>query len=209
MNYGELKTLLKGYLHRADLTDMIPIFITLAQARLNKEVKHVCMDVSTVIAARASNSSITLPTGFLHMVMLKAPYGSGYTPLEQQTAEQLAAAGGLYETPSTPLYYNIINLTTAELLPAPSEDMTLRCIYRKGAVAFVADTDTDVILTNFPNAYLYASLLEATPYIQSDKRLATWGGMYQDEITKISDADFEARWADSTKTISNLSIDTP
>jgi len=210
MNYGELKTLLTGYLHRSDLTSMISTFVILAQARLNHDVKHIMLDTTANIAAVTTSSDITLPTGFLHFSRLRVPYASGYRSLTQQTLEQNAAViESRNGAVGVPKYYAIINMTTAELAPTPQEDVTLVCTYRKKLAAFAVDGDTDVVLTAFPNAYIYACMLEATPYINSDKRVGLWKTLYDEEIMRIEDANFEAQWSDSPRGISNPLADTP
>jgi hypothetical protein len=50
--------------------------------------------------------------------------------------------------------------------------------------------------TNFfseytPNALLYGALLEATPFLKNDERLATWTAMWQQEIQTLSGQDLD------------------
>lgn len=210
MTYGELKTLIAGYLHRTDLEDMIPSFIILAQARLNHDITHTVMDTAAAINATVAEPNITLPTGFLHFVRVRAPYQNGYRPLVQQTLEQNAEIIDSREgSVGAPQYYALINMTTAELAPVPEESIVLTCVYRKRLTAFTLAGDTDGVLTAFPNAYLYASLIEASTYVNSDKRIAIWKNLYDIEIARIADADYEARWSDSPRSISNFAADTP
>jgi len=210
MNYGELKTLLAGYLHRSDLTAMIPNFVTLAQARLNHDIRHIMMNGSSSINAIAGTANITLPSDFLHMVRLQVPYSSGYRTLQQQTLEQNTAFNESYGGGTgDPQYYAIINMTLAELVPTPEENVTLTCVYRRRLAAFTGDTATDDVLTKFPNAYVYAAMVEATPYIQSDKRLGLWKALYDEEMMRIDDVNLEAQWSDSPRSISNPAADTP
>jgi hypothetical protein len=177
---------------------------------MNHDVKHIMMDASADISVTASNSDITLPTGFLHFTRVQVPFSGGYRTLQQQTLEQNAdIREGRNGAVGIPWYYAIVNMTTAELAPTPQEAVTLKCTYRKKLEAFTTDSDTDVVLTSFPNAYLYATMLEATTYINSDKRVVIWTGMYEEEMNRIAEADYEARWSDSPRSISNLTADTP
>lgn len=199
MNYGELKSLLTNYLHRTDVEAMIPNFIVLAQARLKLDLKHINMNVSTTISVTAGDPSITLPTGFLNFSRVRATYGGTTYSLDQQTLEQnanvLQGAGG------PPKFYAVINMTQGEVAPAPTEDTTLSCIYRKGVATFTADSDTDAILTDYPNAYVYAAMIEATPYIRLDKRQPLWTDMYRSFVASLNDASQDAMWSDSPKQI--------
>lgn len=210
MTYGELKTLLAGYLHRSDLTARIPTFVTLAQARLNHDIQHIMMNGKSSIVAIADTADITLPSDFLHMVRLQVPYSSGYRTLEQNTLEQNTTFNeGNSWAKETPRYYAIVNMTLVELAPTPAETVTLTCVYRRKLAAFASDSSTDDVLTAFPNAYVYAAMIEATPFIQSDKRLGLWQSLYDAEMARIEDVSFEAQWSDSPRSISNPAADTP
>jgi len=210
MTYGELKTLLAGYLHRSDLTAMIPNFVTLAQARLNHDIRHITMNGKSSIEAIVNVADITLPSDFLHMIRLQVPYSSGYRTLKQQTLEQNTTFN---ENNSwgkeVPRYYAIVSSSLAELAPTPVASVTLTCVYRRRLAAFTGDSATDDILTEFPNTYVYAAMVEATPYIQSDKRLGLWKALYDEEIMRIDDVNREAQWSDSPRSISNPAADTP
>ena len=210
MTYGELKTLLAGYLHRKDLTAMIPNFVTLAQARLNHDIRHIMMNGASSIQAIAGTANITLPSDFLHFVRLQVPNAGGYRSLRQQTLEQNATFNESYGGGTgVPRYYAIVNMRLAELAPTPEESVTLTCVYRRRLAAFSGDTATDDILTAFPNAYVYAAMVEATPYIQSDTRLGLWKALYDEEMMRIDDVNLEAQWSDSPRSISNPAADTP
>lgn len=199
MNYGELKTLLTGYLHRSDLETLIPNFIVLAQARLKIDLKHITMNDTATISVTAGSSSITLPTGFLNFSRIRATYGGSTYSLDQQTLEQNANI--LQGSSGVPKFYAIINMTQGEVAPAPAADTTLSCIYRKGVATFTADSDTDAILTDYPNAYVYAAMIEATPYIRLDKRQPLWTDMYRSFVASLNDASQDAMWSDSPKQI--------
>ena len=48
---------------------------------------------------------------------------------------------------------------------------------------------SNVFLANYPDALLYASLLEAEPYLINDARSQTWATLYDRAIQNISNAD--------------------
>lgn len=211
MNYGELKTMLEGYLHRSDLADMIPSFVLLAQARLNKDIKHLVMEEAADLTTTAGSALVALPEGVLHLSLVRVPDEvAGGTTLDQMTLDQWAGVKERVRgAEGVPTHYAILSPSAILVAPVPEEAITISIIYRKGATAFTADEGTDTLLTTFPGAYLYACMIEAAMYTNSDKRVAIWKGLYDTAIADIADADFEARWSDSAKSISSPTADTP
>ena len=66
--FAELKTAAANWLDRSDLTDRIPEFISLAEARFNRVLRIRDMEtVSTAISTAAGTREYSLPTGFVQM----------------------------------------------------------------------------------------------------------------------------------------------
>jgi hypothetical protein len=65
MTFDELKTNIADWLNRTDLTSVIPTFITLAEARLNRQLRttnqYTRADIST------SDQYLSMPSDFLEM----------------------------------------------------------------------------------------------------------------------------------------------
>lgn len=60
-NYADLQAAIANWLARADLTDQIPTFIALAEARLNRDLRLASMQVTRSGTADA-NRQINLPS---------------------------------------------------------------------------------------------------------------------------------------------------
>ena len=66
--FAELKTAAANWLDRSDLTDRIPEFISLAEARFNRVLRVRDMEaVSTAISTSAGTREYDLPTRFVQM----------------------------------------------------------------------------------------------------------------------------------------------
>jgi hypothetical protein len=50
-------------------------------------------------------------------------------------------------------------------------------------------------MANYPDALLYASLLEAEPYLMNDPRTQTWSSLYNQAITRINTSDEESEFS--------------
>lgn len=209
MNYGELKTLLASYLHRDDLTDQIPTFITLAQSRMNHDVDLTSLQSKDCVFVVKGQVEADLPTDFLEMLSLRIPFNGGFRLLQQKS---LAQNSQVYETASgatgSPLYYARYG-NSIELSPTPDASTTLEIVYKQRLAALVNDTDTDELLTNHLNIYIYGAMLEASPFLMDDKRAQVWGGLYENEVKRINDFAEDAEWSGSPMQITNLGTDTP
>ena len=62
MNYAELQTTVADWLHRADLSGVLPTFIKLAESRINRDLR--VDEMVKVVAGSMTDSTITLPNDF-------------------------------------------------------------------------------------------------------------------------------------------------
>jgi hypothetical protein len=70
-DYASLQTAVANWLHRTDLTSLIPDFIALAEGQLSADIVARPMDIRTNLTATAGNAYVTLPTDMLEMRRLK------------------------------------------------------------------------------------------------------------------------------------------
>jgi len=62
-----------------------------------------------------------------------------------------------------------------------------------GKIPVLSDSNTsNWLLAYAPDLYLYGALLEATPYLKDDERLATWSSLYANSLGDMEVADQRA-----------------
>ena len=76
-DYSSLKTSIADYLHRNDLTTVIPEFIVDAEARIYNDLRIRAMEAA--FTGTTSSGTIALPTGFLEWVYLAIDGGRALT----------------------------------------------------------------------------------------------------------------------------------
>jgi hypothetical protein len=82
-----------------------------------------------------------------------------------------------------------------KLSPVPDSNYTLEMLYYASPM-FMDDTvSSNVFMANAPDALLYASLLEAEPYLMNDARINTWGSLYDRAITTLSKSDEASQYS--------------
>lgn len=191
-NYSELKTAVANWLDRTDLTNRIPEFIALAEARFNRDLRIRAMETRST--ATVTTRYTGLPGGYLQMrnVQLNT---SPVTSLEYLTPEMMDRlwAGS---TTGVPVAYTIIG-DELQLGPIPDSGYTLEMAYYKKFDALSDAATTNWVISNAPDVYLYGALLEAEPYLKNDARVELWIKAYARAVESLQDADDRDRHSGS------------
>lgn len=177
--YSDLKAAVADWLNRSDLTATIPNFIALAEADINSHFDLRTVESDQLVSATPGSRYVALPTGFREAqnLWINWPYGRG-TPLRFVTPELLTTIA----TPGAPLLWCIDGDNIAFERPADQAySLTLRMI---GGVGLSDTSPANLILTNYPNVYLYGALREAAPYLRDPEASGLWEAKYADAITK-------------------------
>ena len=174
--FSELKTAVANWLDRSDLTDRIPEFIALAEARHRRDFKIRRMETRVTANTIADTEFYTLPDNYVAMRNIQLNT-STKTPLEYLTPEQMDRVR-VGSTTGKPKAYSIIG-NTFQLRHIPHSVYEIEMLYYKYFTGLSDSNTTNDMLTYHPDAYLYAVLLEAAPYLQNDKRIALWLQAYE------------------------------
>lgn len=187
-NYGELKTSIADFLNRDDLTTVIPDFIALAESQIARDLRHWRQErrVTTTLDERFEN----LPTDWIEGVHL---YLSDGAQIEYASIAEIGRQKVLTnDTSGKPRLYTI-NSGQIEFFPQPDASYMLTMVYYARIPAFSADTDDNWLLTNYPDVYLYGSLLQSAPYLAEDARIAIWAQLYGAAVKNLGDDSSRAR----------------
>ena len=201
--FAELKTAAANWLDRSDLTDRIPEFITLAEARFNRVLRIRDMEtVSTAISTAAGTREYDLPTGFVQMKEFHLTTDP-ITPLSYITPEIMSRiwAGSSRGKPEV---FTVI-ADKVRLGPNPDAVYTTSMLYYKKITALSDSATTNDMLTNSPDIYLYGTLLEATPFIMQDERVGLWLAAFEKAVADIQNQDNKDRHSGSQLRVMNTS----
>ena len=190
--YSELKTAVANYLARTDLTDQIADFIRFAELRLRREVRIRQILKSTTITATAGTSTVSIPSDFLEV----RDFYVNTNPVQSLTYSSPATFSRNSRTTESgkPLDYTIL-ATTIQLAPIPDTAYTLNLLHYF-TPTYLSDSNTsNEFLVNVPDLLLYATLLEAEPYLMNDARVSTWGAMYEKGLAALTKSDESAQYS--------------
>ena len=190
--YSDLQTSIASYLARSDLTSQIPDFITFAENRLRRELRIRQMLKSVTTSTVSADATVQLPSDFLEIrdfVVMTNPI----QPLSYSSPSSLSNDPRTSQV-GVPKSYTIL-ASEFQLTPIPDAIYTLKMLYYSAPSYLSATNTTNIFLTTAPDALLYASLIEAEPYLMNDARINTWGTMYDRAISSLTKSDEEGQYS--------------
>ena len=200
--YSELNTAVANWLDRDDLTDRIPEFIALCEARFNRLLRIRAMEYKQTASTVAGQRNLALPTGFIQMRNLQIN-ASPIVPMQYVTPEIYDRLYGSAST-GTPQMYTIIS-DEIQLGPIPASAQTIEMLFYKKFDALTGLATTNWMIINAPDVYLYGCLLEAEPFIMNDPRVQLWATAFKQAITDIQEQDNKDRHSGSALRVMNTS----
>jgi len=200
--YAELQTAVANWLDRDDLTDRIPEFIVLAEARMNRVLRLRLMENKYTASTAAAQRNYALPTGYIQMRNFQVN-SSPITPLQYVTPEMYDRLYGSTGS-GTPQFYTII-AGELQLGPIPGSVMTLEMLFYKKITALSVSNPTETMLTDNPDVYLYGALVEAEPFIMNDERVQLWHQGFQQAVSDLQEQDNKDRHSGSALRVMNTS----
>jgi hypothetical protein len=178
VTYSDLNSSVANWLHRTDLTAVIPDLITIAESRLARDLRVSPLIATSTASIGAGSNSVALPAGFLEMVNVQITGSTELQYCSPDTVDRLTTAG-------TPWLYSIYG-GLVQVAPAWTAGGSITMTYFKKETALSAGNATNWYMTNVPEALLYAALIEAAPYVKDDARIAVWEKSYARAVAGVN-----------------------
>ena len=171
-NYGELRASIASWAHRDDLTTEIVDFVTLCESDIAKDLE--VSDQDTVSTINATGETVALPTRplIIRGVELQT---NPVVELIYRTPAQLSKVD--QTVVGQPVYYSVIG-SDIKLLPAPDNNYDIEVTYTQRYLGFSSDTDTNYVLANYPDIYLYGALAKLYAHIEDTEAQVKYETMY-------------------------------
>tara|TARA_R100000951_G_C2574444_1_gene159876 strand:+ start:33 stop:653 length:621 start_codon:yes stop_codon:yes gene_type:complete len=193
-SYSTLKSSIADWLLRDDLTSVVPTFISLSEAQINRDirdhrmVKRATADVDTKYFLKPSDWIETirfqLNTSPIANLLFVTP--------DQASEEQIN-----YTASGKPKFFTNVG-TQIEVVPTPDAIYAGELMYYSKVPA-LSDSNTDNwLLLAAPDIYLYGSLLQAAPYLNDDTRIPVWQGLYRQGVEALKIQDERSRVGSSS-----------
>lgn len=184
MDFQTLQANVQSAMGRTD----VPSYVyTLTTAGLNRDLRILEMQAETTLAASAE--SVTLPDGCLEIVSMYIDSGGSRSPLTPVT-EMSQAVG--HDSSGRPAFYAFHN-GEITLMPVPDGSYTLVVRYYARLSDLSADADTNDVLTNYPDLYLYAALTHAAVWAQDQEAAGVYNSAYEQAKRLVQQKDVQRR----------------
>ena len=194
--YSDLTSAIADWLERGDLTARIPDFIALAESRLNRELGIRSLESDAALAGVPNSRFIAIPAGFREAQNLWINRSGGQREVLRPVLPELTVAD---ETPSEPRSWSIDGSNIAFECPCDQAySFTLRKV---GGLSISESAPTNLVLTNYPDLYLFGSLAEAGPFLRDSELFALFDGRFQVALKEAKEKEGRA------KTLTTLSTE--
>jgi len=194
MTYTSLLEDVRRYLERGFTAEsdqivyeQLPRLVTLAERRVSRDLKITgfIRAISTPLQAGVSvyikpdrwRDTVSMLVDNVPIFARDYEYCRNYWPNPDQTAK--------------PQFYADYDYQHWLITPTPASAQKLEILYYEQPRFLGEDFQTNWITEYIPDALLYATLLEATPFLKKDERITIWQGLYERAANAINGEDLK------------------
>lgn len=181
VDFASLQSAVADWVNRADLTARLPDFIGLAEVRLMDELPPTrLLENEVTFTPTVGVRTVALATiapDFREPMNLWFNNGSDREPLRFIPADLM----DVWQQAGRPYNWTLDETNLAfERAPDSAYSFSFRYAITLGLSTLAP---TNALLTQYPNLYLFASLVEASPYLKDKEALALWEVKYQQALS--------------------------
>lgn len=202
MTYSSLVTTLEAYLQRHDalVTDNIPQFIAFAQVRIPRELK--ILGFRTEVVGVFNGTTLTTgmmqkPSDWKKTIAFYVGTGTNndtHTTVFERDYDYIRSIYPDASVTGTPRFYGDAAYDYWLIQPTPSSALPFKIPYYSELTQLDDTTQTNWLTENAPDLLLYASLLEAVPFLKVDERIPVWQGYYNAAKQALTGEEVERRF---------------
>ena len=192
--YAELQAAIASWLNRDDLASTIPNFIDMVEADMSRTIRHWRMEKRSIADLTTQYSA--LPSDFYEPIRLSITSGTTYSLELVGQADLLRLRQNTDNVTGRPQYYAMTD-GSIEVFPTPDDTYTLEMVYFSKIIPLTDANTSNWVLTYYPDAYLYGSLIHSAPFLGDDNRLSVWAALYDNAINAINADSDKAKFGGS------------
>ena len=185
--YSDLLSSVASWMDRTDLSAVIPDFVTLAEARIARDLRIRKQISTTSLTTTAGVQGVTIPSDFLEIENITLTSTSPPASLSVVTPEVLDRKFPFNYQTGQPQVYSLLG-SSINFGPTPDAAYTVSVDYY-ARLAALSITPTNWLLTNHPMVYLAGALCEGWLYLQDPEKVALWDQRYRSECAQLQDSD--------------------
>lgn len=181
-NYTDLLEKIPRWLNKRALDGMAGDFLALTESDIQSKLRSREMQVT--VEAPVTCANVNLPLDWLDATRLWI--GGQPRALDFLTPDAMVEQRAHYSNaPGVPTHYGMID-GTIELSPVPSEECSLWMTYYAKIPTLDEDNPTNWLTARDIGIYLYGALVQASPYLMDDARVAVWDKQYTGRVQQLN-----------------------
>lgn len=185
--YSELKTAIATWAKRSDLTALLPDFVRLAELRIGRDFAPRGIELEVELVTVAASRYVALPDGMSNPLGL---WLKAYTP-RVAVIQRLPAELEVSTVAGYPDYWAVDGANIAFDKPASA---AWAIDFRYVAPFALSDAaPTNYVLTNHPDIYLFAALIEAAWYAEDRESAGLYQQRYQAAVQAAQSVENDAK----------------
>ena len=147
--YSELKTAIANWLNRDDLTAVIPDFVSLVEADLNRKLRHYKMIER--VDATLDSRYVQLPADWLETMRFAITSGNTFRLQAISVDVMLEYREENRDQAGRPKYYAHIG-EAIEVFPTPDAEYGMQLTYYQDCLLYTSPSPRDGLLSRMPSS---------------------------------------------------------
>lgn len=183
---ARLESDVRDFMVRSDYN--FDTILTLCESRIRKDVRIRQMETTTDLTL--ATDTVALPTDFIsaRRIYFDSANNRSLDYVPPETFYKLTA----YGSSGAPVVYTIEG-TNLVFAPAPADSPTAKMLYFAAFSALADPADTNWLIANSYEIYLYGCLMEAKAWIEDDAQLAKWSAGYDSALKALNKQEVRSR----------------
>ena len=198
MTFDSLQTDLKRYLERGFTAEsdpyvyeQLPALINMAERRIARDLKVQGFIVAVKTNLSTGIATLQKPNRWRETISITLKKDGSTLPLFTRSYEYCRNYWQNESATDTPEFYADYDYLHWLFVPTPADNYEIEVLYYELPVLLDDAQQTNWLTEYAPNLLLYAALLEATPFLKNDERIATWQNMYQQAANALNTEDLQ------------------
>lgn len=183
-SFATLKTEVAAWLNKTNLTTAIPGFVQIAEANIRRDLEVRTQELTA--SGTLTGETLAFPSRFASLRRLTVG-GHRYeylTPEKYQDKDDQDSSGRWYTIIGESFY--ILNGTSGD-------EYTL--VYTEWFTSLSADEDTNWVLANAPDVYLWGSCLAGAIFLKDTNGAAGYKALYDSAVQSLLVKERDAKWS--------------
>ncbi len=179
MTYSTLIAQVISYLNRTDAQTIAQLenFVIQAQQRICREVETICTEQVVVSAFTVNNAVYQKPGRWRRTLAINVGSGANNnvrSPVFQRSYDYLRVYWPDDSETDLPEFYSDYGFNNILVAPTPNAAYPYEWTYLELPPPLSTSNQTNMLTDFYPDVLLYATLLEATPFLKNMELVPSW-----------------------------------